>query len=284
MKKLYFLILALSQLVLSQSTILQDTVILDNGTKYPCYIKELGSFIGLIEKNQITRYEELKYINEIYIADYGIIYSSNAGYLKNQEEIQNFLTERTLNTRGIGLILGSGLRTVDENIRDHLGGYFGPIYIAAGIEVPLSEIPISIEFIAEAGISGQIQNSYKEIYTFFDLKFGGKLAVFPKRNKFNLIVDGGIMYISAKIDDNVDGNSNDFFTSSGVDFQEGTLIKSATGVGPYFDFGLNYRLSGNWDLAGLIQMNFIDLNFSEFTSNALGPGFALKLNYYPGER
>ena len=129
-------------------------------------------------------------------------------------------------------------------------------------------------------MGGQIQNNYSETYTYLDFGIGAKYHILMPDNKISWTIGGGLKYIASSIHDNADGNPDDFMFNSNTNFQEGTFSKTASGFGPYIDFGMTYNLSKKWSISGLVHLNFINLDFEEFSANALGPGFGLRFTYY----
>ena len=282
MSKIYLLIFILTQFIFSQKAAFQDTVKLLNGTEYTCFVKEARPAFIVIKKEYFTKYEALTDIKEIILSDLGKIYEREEGYLNNLKKIHYHLLARNFKSRRFGLILGGGFRIVDKKIQEHMGGFSGPLFITLGFDIPLRNLPLNLEFVGEGGMGGQIQNSYSETYTYIDFRIGIKWFIPHKHEKINLMTNAGLKYISATIDDDADGNPDEFIFNSNVNFKEGTLVKSASGLGPFLDIGVRYNFSRKWSMSGLFHLSFINLDFDEFSTNALGPGFGVRITYYPG--
>jgi hypothetical protein len=281
LKKTIFILFMIVTFAVVNALQCEDKIVLKSGKEYYCHILTTGQNIEIIDENKVKSSEYINNIAVIYMKDVGKIYDKEDGYLIESDRLQKILSKRQLRSRTIGIIAGSGFFILDGDIHDHMGQQIGPIFFETGFEVPIHKYHINLQVSGKFGLGGNIVNSYKEKYSFAD--FGLNFKWLPPTNNFKqrFILKAGINYVSADIDDNADGN----YTHNGVDvFNPGTLNASASSLGFSFGTGLSFNLSRNFEIVGLVNFRFVKLDFEEFITDSVEPGFELKLIYYPAPK
>jgi len=276
--KLLILLLVLTNLSFAQKS-LPDTIITSKNDTITCLIQEVNPAYVVYAKSRMEKILSIDKIQNVYIPGLKMVFSADSGFKYDQRIINNFILKREYSLRNIGLIVGGGFRVVDSKIQNHTANSDGTVNLILGIEKSLYSLPLSIEFLFEAGLGGEIVNSDKETYGYVDFGLGLKLYAFPIQSKINLILEGGISKLSASITDNTDSADDDFFIDS--NFHEGQLEVNSQSFGYFFKIGLLYNINRNIGILGSFQLSSHKMDFRDFKSNALGPGASMRLVFYP---